>query len=86
MKKAIVIFVKFFNWFIGLFKSTVKEIEHVPNPEPVFVPEPVKKIKKEKYIGKRNYAQHNNRKNSKGRHVQYIGVNEITKPIFHGAK
>ena len=80
MKKIIAIFVMFFNWFVGLFKSTVKEIE--PEVEHV----PVKKVKKEKYIGKRKHSQHNNRKNSKGRHVQYIEVNGVTKPIYHGAK
>ena len=82
MKKIIAIFVMFFNWFVGLFKSTVKEIEPKPEVEHV----PVKKVKKEKHIGRRNHSQHNNRKNSKGRHVQYIEVNGITKPIYHGAK
>jgi len=41
---------------------------------------------KTKTVGFRSMRNHNNRKSTKGRHVQYVQVNGITKPIYHGAK
>jgi len=37
-------------------------------------------------IGVRFYLTHNNRKLTRGRHVQYVHVGGRSKPIYHGAK
>ena len=71
-------------FFISKKKTNSKENKEAsePSPAPVFRPF----APKEKTLGARRYEKHNNRKTTKGRHVQYVELNGITKPIYHGAK
>lgn len=41
---------------------------------------------KTKSLGFRHYLRHNNRKRTRGRNIQYIFVDGISKPIYHGAR
>ena len=40
---------------------------------------------KTKTLGFRSYKGHNNRRRTKGRHIQYVTVGNHTKPIYHHA-
>jgi hypothetical protein len=40
---------------------------------------------KTKTLGFRHYSRHNNRKATRGRHIQYVQVGKHTKPIYHSA-
>lgn len=40
---------------------------------------------KTKTLGFRSYKAHNNRKRTRGRHVQYTHLGKFSKPIYHHA-
>jgi hypothetical protein len=46
----------------------------------------IKHATRKRYLGIRAMGKHNNRKMTRGRRIQYVEVNGITKPIYHGAK
>ena len=46
----------------------------------------IKHKTEERSLGSKSYGKHNNRKRTRGRHIQYMQVGKYTKPIFHGAK
>jgi len=83
MKKIIAFFTMLFTAFMGLFKS--KKPVPIVKEKPLVLHDVIEPPKL-KDLGRRNYPQHNNRKNTKGRFVQYIEFNGMTKPIYHGAK
>ena len=74
MKKIIAFFV---NIWVFLFGKRVKE-NVIEKPKPIFAPRKGGPIT----------AAHNNRKPTKGRHVQYVnmGPNGVSRAIYHGAK
>lgn len=74
--------IKFWSWVKSLFKHE--------KPGKVFIPDNdiygmIKHDTKTRYLGARSMRRHNNRKTTKGRHVQYVNVSGITKPIYHFA-
>jgi hypothetical protein len=83
MKKIIAFISMLFTAFIGFFKSKkpVPIVEEKPFVAPKMIVPPTIKS-----IGRRNYSQHNNRRNTKGRFVQFVEFDGKTKPIYHGAK
>jgi hypothetical protein len=46
----------------------------------------IKHKTQKRYLGVRALGQHNNRKATRGRHIQYVHVGDTSKPIYHGAK
>jgi hypothetical protein len=70
-----------FNWIFKVNKRPEKEERAIDHDDPYAM---IKHATKHRYIGRRSMPRHNNRKLTKGRHVQYvIGENGITKPIYH---
>jgi len=94
MKKLMLILVRFANWFVSLFVSKrVMEpiIKAKETLEEKFKIENEKDSKRDwGGFGKRRLSEpppHNNRKNTRGRHIQHIDIgNNKTKVIFHAAK
>jgi len=76
MKKLIMYIIKFWNWFISLFQKRQQpevKAKIEPKPEEEGTPFHENKI-----------LRHSNRKNTKGRHTQYISIgNGRYKPIYH---
>ena len=73
--------IRFWSWIKSLFKHQRTEKVFVPDGDPYAM------IKhRTKTLGFRSHDSHNNRKRTKGRHIQYVEVNGMTKPIYHGAK
>lgn len=71
MKKLITFFV---NIWVFLFGKKVKETEHITKPKKIITPT----------SSDSKTPAHNNRKNTKGRHIQ---VDKATgRTIYHGAK
>lgn len=68
---------------IFFYKRRNKKEEVKPEIKQEVKPEPKKEIPREKTLGARNHSIHNNRKTSRGRKVQYVKLNERTKPIYH---
>jgi len=67
----------------------IKKATHKPDKEerPIDKEDPYAIIKhKTKSLGFRLRAQHNNRKRTRGRNIQYVQVGDSTKPIYHGAR
>jgi len=82
MKKIIAFFVFIYNWFISFFKRKEVIVEKETLTQKL-------EKRKESHSPRRQriIPDHNNRKTTKGRFVQYINVGEgRTRPIYHGAK
>ena len=70
-----------FNWIFKANPKPEKEIRDIDHADPYAM---IKHATKQRHIGRRLIPMHNNRKMTKGRHVQYVmGENGITKPIYH---
>jgi hypothetical protein len=46
----------------------------------------VKHETQRRYLGVRAIGKHNNRKETRGRHIQYVHSGNTSKPIYHGAR
>jgi hypothetical protein len=75
-------FTKFWSWIKSLFKHQKSDKVFIPDNDIYAM---IKHETQKRYsIGRRSMANHNNRKMTKGRRIQYvIGENGITKPIYH---
>jgi hypothetical protein len=77
MKTIIRFFVTLWKWFISLFKREPEkkvEPQKVSTPEIQWTPNPV-------------VPNHNNRRNTRGRFVQYVNVGEgRQRAIYHSCK
>jgi hypothetical protein len=75
-------FTKFWSWIKSLFKHQKSDKVFIPDNDIYGM---IKHETKSRYsLGSRSMRAHNNRKTTKGRHVQYVmGENGITKPIYH---
>ena len=69
---------KFWNWIKSLFKHQKSGKVFIPDNDPFAM---IKHTTKS--LGFRSHRRHNNRKVTKGRPVQYVTVNGISKPIYH---
>lgn len=68
------------NWIKKVAKPE-KELRAIDKEDPYAT------IKhKTKTLGFRGMRNHNNRKITKGRNVQYVEINGITKPIYHTSR
>lgn len=68
-----------FNW-IKRTSNPTKELKEE------FKEEPFAMIRhKTRTLGMRSHKKHNNRKDTRGRHVQRVVINGIMKPIYHSA-
>ena len=68
--------------------ETIKKIAHKEEKlvREIDKEDPYATIKhKTKTLGFRHYSRHNNRKRTRGRNIQYIFIDGISKPIYHGA-
>jgi len=78
MKTIIAFLITIYKWFISLFNEGKQDLTEIH-----------KEIEREapKY-GNPKKRQHNNRKPTKSRRVQYVnmGSNGVTRAIYHGAK
>jgi hypothetical protein len=68
-----------FNWLKRAGKPE-KEIRPIDIEDPFAI---IKHKTRERYIGRRSMPMHNNRRQTRGRHIQYIQVGRVTKPIYH---
>lgn len=70
------------NW---LTKGGEKKHTHPPiEKEDMYAM--IKHKTKERSLGIRAMNKHNNRKVTRGRKVQFVEVNGVSKPIYHSAK
>jgi hypothetical protein len=67
------------RFFISIFRKT-QEPEKPTLQELYESRKPKVKVQS---LGKRTHSTHNNRKLTRGRYVQYIFLNGISKPIYH---
>lgn len=68
-----------FNW-IKKTSNPEKEIKAEYKEDPY-----VMIRHKTRTLGMRSYKKHNNRKDTRGRHVQRVIINGIMKPIYHSS-
>lgn len=53
---------------------------------PIDKEDPYATIKhKTRSLGFRHHLRHNNRKRTRGRNIQYVVIDGVSKPIYHGA-
>ena len=71
---------EFFEWIKKKVGKPEKEIRPIDIEDPFAT---IKRKTRERYIGARSMPRHNNRKQTRGRHIQYVKVGRITKPIYH---
>jgi|WetSurMetagenome_2_1015567.scaffolds.fasta_scaffold00103_80 hypothetical protein len=68
-----------FNWIRKIAKPE-KQIREIDKEDPYATIKHTTKT-----LGFRHYARHNNRKATRGRHLQYVKIGNSTKPIYHNA-
>ena len=75
-------FIKFWGWIKSLFKRQKAEKIFIPDDDIYGM---VKHNTQRRYaMGRRIMREHNNRKRTNGRYIQYVTCeNGITKPIYH---
>jgi hypothetical protein len=75
-------FKELWNWLkkAGKQKTAKREIE---KEDPMAM---IKHKTQKRYLGIRSIGSHNNRKRTRGRHIQYVHAEGTSKPIFHGPK
>jgi len=71
------------NWLTRANKGKEKVEREIEKSDPFAT---IKHKTKDRYLGIRFIGQHNNRKATRGRHIQYVLGDGISKPIYHGAK
>ena len=68
------------NWIKKVAKPE-KQVREIEKDDPYAMVKHTTKT-----VGFRSMRNHNNRKRTNGRNIQYVEVNGISKPIYHGAK